>query len=235
MVQLCVLCNLAPATTVEHVPAKLFFDTPLPNNLITVPACGTCNNGSQHDDEYLRAFLMLLRAESPSGAMEKVRQRVARQLHRPGHGGLLARFQAASTLSWIKTADDEMVPEVTTNPDGKRLFDVLTKYVRGLYFHIHGVPLPTDAVFSIERLFNRATRSAEFWEPLLNAAQYASAGTTFATGSRSEFRCSHRAFPVPPLMEIMVLEFYEVFPYVAMIFTPGTDFSQPMMFPTPNG
>jgi hypothetical protein len=79
---MCVLCTLVPATTAEHIPAKLFFDKPLPDNLITVPACAPCNNGSQRDDEYLRAFVMLLRDSQPSQAIERVRERTVRHLCR---------------------------------------------------------------------------------------------------------------------------------------------------------
>jgi hypothetical protein len=233
MTQCCVLCNSAPADTVEHVPARQFFDPPLPSDLITVPACKGCNNRSQADEEYFRAFLMLLKSPPTSQAAENVRQRVARQLDRPAFGGLRKRFEETSTLRWIGTADGELIADLRTKPERERLWSVMTKYVRALYFHIHGVPLATDVVFSIERLFNRATRPPEYWEPLLDAATYAEGGTTMSVGGQSEFRYSYRTFPHQAhLMEIIVMEFYDLFPYVAMIFRPGTDLTKPVMMPT---
>jgi hypothetical protein len=52
----CVLCGVNAATTREHVPPESFFERPYPDNLITVPACASCNQGSHLDDDYLLAF-----------------------------------------------------------------------------------------------------------------------------------------------------------------------------------
>jgi len=40
--------------TVDHVPPKGLFSKPRPNNLLTVPACLSCNNSKSDDDEFFR-------------------------------------------------------------------------------------------------------------------------------------------------------------------------------------
>ena len=53
---ICVLCGSRPATTRDHIPPKGLFKG-LGVQLITVPACIICNNGSSSDDEDLRYFI----------------------------------------------------------------------------------------------------------------------------------------------------------------------------------
>ena len=79
--QICVICTAAPAVDQAHIPGRMFFADPLPDNLITVPTCKACNAGVKHDEEYLRVFLMALRGHTPGQAIEDVRTRVMRQLN----------------------------------------------------------------------------------------------------------------------------------------------------------
>jgi hypothetical protein len=220
---ICVLCAQAPATSVEHIPAQLFFDRPLPSNLITVPACLACNQGSQHDDEYLRAFMMLLRDSAPSEPMEKVRARTYRQLHREGYGGLRKSFQEASELRWETGPDGLPVIGLFTKPDSDRLMNVMTKYTRGLHFWSTGDVLSVESRPSIERIFNMAARPRDYWEPLLAAATYARAGAVTTIGGSEQFQLAFRPVDAGDCISVMVLDFYRSFPYVAMMLKPGTD------------
>jgi len=226
---LCVLCVVAPATTRAHVPAELFFDRPLPSNLIT---CLPCNNRSQLDDEYLRTFMMLLRDSVPSQAMERVRDRTVRRLHREDYPGLRITFEQSSELRW-HTESGLGAREVGlfTKPNRERLWRVMNKYARGLYFYVSGSALPVDAVLSIERLFNRETRPDEYWEPLLAAADYARRGRVDSVGAGAEFRYAFNPVTKGAALAVMVLEFYQLFPYVAMVFRPGTDLNKPVSVP----
>jgi hypothetical protein len=51
------MCD-APATGVEHVPAKCFFPKGQRINLITVPSCDLHNNATSKDDEYTRGIIV---------------------------------------------------------------------------------------------------------------------------------------------------------------------------------
>jgi hypothetical protein len=57
--QLCAICGIEKATTMDHIPPKGIFAKPRPQNLITVPACKKCNNAASKDDEDFRAHLSL--------------------------------------------------------------------------------------------------------------------------------------------------------------------------------
>jgi hypothetical protein len=53
----CVICGIRPAETVDHVPPKCFFKGVANAQLRTVPACCTCNNGASSDDEDVRFYI----------------------------------------------------------------------------------------------------------------------------------------------------------------------------------
>lgn len=226
---ICVLCAASEATTREHIPAELFFARPLPRNLVTVPSCAACNHNSQHEDEYLRAFMMQLRGHTPSQAIENVRSRAVRQMDREPR--LRAGFQEASEFRWEVGTDGQPVVGLSTKPDRERLWKVLTKYARGLHFWSTGTILPIDAPPSIERIFNRNTRPADYWEPLLAAADYARTGTVITIGADAEFTYSFRAIDRGDALSTMVLDYYQSFAYVAIMMKPGTDFQKPQRLP----
>jgi hypothetical protein len=203
---ICVLRTAAPATTDEHIPARLFFDRPMPDNLITVRACAACNNGSQLEDEYVRAFLMSLRDSTPSDAIENVRASTMRQLERKDR--LRHVLQQASEFRPVRaTPDGQPVLGLFTRPDSARC-----QYARGLHFWSTGSILPADALPSIECIFNMETRPADYWEPMLAAAEYARAGTVVTVGAEAEFKYAFRAPAKGDALSVMVLDFYGSFP-----------------------
>ena len=52
----CIYCG-GEADTKEHIPPKVFLDTPYPDYLPVVPACMRCNNEKAPYEEYLACFL----------------------------------------------------------------------------------------------------------------------------------------------------------------------------------
>ena len=57
--KICAFCGTNQATTRDHVPPKGIFTRPLPNDLVTVPACNPCNNKASVLDEQFRVMLSL--------------------------------------------------------------------------------------------------------------------------------------------------------------------------------
>lgn len=217
----CVICTVAAAVSQAHIPGRMFFDTPLPDNLITVPSCKDCNGGVKNDEEYLRAFLLALRGDVSGAAIESVRGRVTRQL---GYQPLLRqRFLEASELRSETGVDGAVALGLHTAPDSARLRNVLSNYARALHFWCTGTVAPPDALLSIERVFHRQTRPPEYWAPILAALDFATAGTVTTRGATGEFRLSFRELRRADLLSAMVIEFYRSFAYVALICRPGTN------------
>lgn len=57
--EVCAICGEQKKCTRDHVPPKGIFLKPRLKNLVTVPACHDCNNGSSQNDERFRMYLAL--------------------------------------------------------------------------------------------------------------------------------------------------------------------------------
>jgi hypothetical protein len=142
--QLCALCGINTATTREHVPPKSIFLQPRPNNLITIPCCKACNNGSSKSDEKFKVYLGLHAAMySPNG--EKLFQEALKTLNRSPKlksqvlEGLIdidAKTPAGLTLLGYKGI----------KWDNKTYVSTLTKISKGLFFHHFGCVVPDDII-----------------------------------------------------------------------------------------
>jgi len=142
--QVCVLCGKRSATTQDHVPPKGIFPKPRPNDLITVPACFSCNHGASRQDEIFRVNLSLhagvdapdTKALWENHALRTVKhnRRLRRKLvsgMRPVYvkstGGIILRKEGG--VLWDSVAHDS----------------VINRIIRGLYFHHYGSILPPES------------------------------------------------------------------------------------------
>lgn len=82
--RLCVYCG-KQADSKDHAPPQCLMLPPLPTNLITLPACKSCNNGFSFDENVVRVFLSQIGAHSrlveerlPGGWLDKTLERSPR-------------------------------------------------------------------------------------------------------------------------------------------------------------
>ena len=52
----CIYCG-NPAQSSEHIIARCLLEKPYPNNLLTVPACSSCNHSVSSDEKYFEIIL----------------------------------------------------------------------------------------------------------------------------------------------------------------------------------
>src|SRR5262249_40562362 len=110
--ELCVYCGVAPRETVDHIPPKLFFDPPYPNNFLTVPACANCNKSFQADDEYTRFVVTIdFRAQKNPAAQLKL-PAVLRSLQRPQAKHFSDYLLKQMSLSIVLGADGNPLGQV---------------------------------------------------------------------------------------------------------------------------
>jgi hypothetical protein len=228
--QRCVLCSINPADSVEHVTPCSFFEPPYPNNLITVPSCAHCNQGSHLDDDYLLGFLVSLDTPGASPTLDLVRARVTRGMHRPAFPGLRKRLQEAVEFHYERDPTTGTgIANVGIRPEPDRLTRVLQKQVRGLAYYITGNPVRRSTFMQLERTHNMQTRPPEFWEMWVKAAEYAPLGQTGGVGD--VFGYAYREVKRSALAAVVRLEYYAVFSYVALIYRP--DFAPPQRVAMP--
>lgn len=151
-VSTCTYCCVSEATTDDHVVPEGLFPSPPPEGYIKVPACYACNNGFSRDEEY---FLIAVLGPATVSSPEAIRvlERLGEE-HRGGRrkrAGLAARFLDARTPVDVQTPGGIYLGSAPGfQMEVERVNRVLSKMVRGLYFHEYSRRLPSDAVVFVE-------------------------------------------------------------------------------------
>lgn len=118
LIQGCLYCDGAPDTR-EHVPSRIFLDTPFPPELPIVGACNECNNGFSMDETYVACLVeAVVAGTTEPGKMR--RPTIAKILRRSKK--LRARLDAARQENGGQTS---FMPEV------ERVRKVMVKLARG--------------------------------------------------------------------------------------------------------
>ncbi|MHC8285371.1 hypothetical protein ACYZUD_00680 [Pseudomonas sp. XS1P51] len=114
----CIYCGGTEETR-EHVPSKVFLDSPLPENLPIVSACRYCNNGFSSDEEYLACLIESVVSNSTDPD----------KLHRVKIANILLRSPALKArLESAKIIVDE---QLHYNIEPQRVKNIVLKLARG--------------------------------------------------------------------------------------------------------
>jgi hypothetical protein len=136
----CVFCGRRRKLTRDHIPPKcLWLRGTRPSNLITVPACKSCNLGTSGDDEYLRLVLVANREAAVHHAAKNLWPSVIRSLNRP-----VARafFETVHEVELVSQGGLILGKTSAAMVDRDRLQRVLAKIIRGLFWHEYRRRLP---------------------------------------------------------------------------------------------
>lgn len=128
----CVYCP-AVATSNDHAPPRCLLQRPLPANVVTLPACSSCNTGFSFDENVVRALLTLVST----------------------HPDLVAERAPGGRLERAIARDKRLreILERSVQPDGNyglteelshSLHRVFRKTVQGLFFGLYNRLLKPD-------------------------------------------------------------------------------------------
>ena len=163
----CYLCGVA-ATTRDHIPPRGIFPKPWPSNLLTVPACATCNQSRSLDDEYFRVVVAAGSNDSPQ-SLDLLRQRILPKMRkRPGL--ILGLMKSAQWVDVSSPGGIHVGCGRALSFDRPRIQVVIDKIVRGLFFKHTGHRLPTQWVvedFLYKPLVREELRAAILGLPLI--------------------------------------------------------------------
>lgn len=141
----CVYCGVTTDVTDDHVPPKCLFQPPLPSNLITVPACRTCNERFGLDDEYFKTA-MVFRWDTDAHPVALARRESAlRAVAREQAIGFRRLFTDSLESAPIVLRSGIFVEEGGRfDADINRIRAVVKRIVRGLHYTKLGITLPYD-------------------------------------------------------------------------------------------
>jgi len=125
--------------TDDHAPPRNIFPKPRPSDLITVPACLNCNASTSKDEEYFRLKLCLGEQVGDNAAARKNRATIFRSLERPQAAGLRRSLVSDIRTVQVRTpAGIYLGRRLAFDVDIERIFRVVEKTVRGLFFNETG-------------------------------------------------------------------------------------------------
>jgi len=145
MPRICAICGQLGATTRDHIPPKSIFPRPLPNDLITVPACEICNNTASRYDEIFKVFISF-RITEPNELTDRTARtietnnrlfrRLQDECRELGLVDLQGNIEVVNVAQWDSDAHDRVIERV----------------IRGLYFHHTGRPVPHNHEVKVQFL-----------------------------------------------------------------------------------
>ena len=159
----CAYCGELREITRDHVIPRSLFLRPLPDEMVTVPACDACNSKKARHDDFLRDLLTIDFEGCESPIAQRVFQEKVLSSHRQGK----------SLLSRIALNEAKETPIVSKSGlylgechvahfDLGRANEMFSFIVRGLYFRLREVVLPLDCKFEIRRLDGEGAK--KWWE-----------------------------------------------------------------------
>lgn len=143
--KLCIYCGSDKDMTVDHVPPKLLFPKPLPNDMFTVPSCDKCNTSFEKDDEYFRGILASCLSVYDDDKASKVNKKFLAGLNRPQAKGFQKTFQDSIRMVDLKSQGGIIVGRTPALlVDANRFQTTAKRITRGLFYKIRGYSIPED-------------------------------------------------------------------------------------------
>lgn len=147
---LCIFCGNT-ANTREHIPPKQFFKGTPDKPLITVPSCNTCNAGFQKDEDFFRQFYASMLMERSSEAKKLMEGEVSRSILRTpalGHQ-MFSQMKLVDAYTKAGLYKGKMTMYTVSGSDKMRINRVVTKVIKGLFFHEFGQTIPENWITKI--------------------------------------------------------------------------------------
>jgi hypothetical protein len=150
----CVYCGERKARTIDHVISKCLFPSSYnKKDVITVPCCSECNKSFSLDEEYFRNFICSISSESSENASILFNTKIIKSIQRRPQIGW--KFFSRMKLVDVYTKNGIYIDQKTQisipEEDRKRYFNVLDKYIKGLFFYEFKKILPKN--FKIDHFF----------------------------------------------------------------------------------
>lgn len=143
---ICPICGRDQLLTRDHLPPKGLFGKPLPGDLLTVATCSDCNGSSTKDDEYFRTVLTLRNDVLAHPKGKEAFASVKRAFQKPEKHAFRNMILKNIVPVGVHSKDDDFLgTALAYDVDADRLRRVVTKLIRGLFYHETNTVLPQSA------------------------------------------------------------------------------------------
>jgi hypothetical protein len=128
----CAYCGAA-ATTRDHIPPVKLFPRPRSSDLVTVPACESCNNDASVNNEYF-VWAVTMNVKSGSESERVVQQRLAEPVTARRRRTIEQLKRSMRPVDVMSPGGVYLGQAMGYDADRPRLNAVIERCVRGLYF-----------------------------------------------------------------------------------------------------
>jgi hypothetical protein len=151
---MCVYCDQREGTTDDHVIPKSVFLPPLAGNMVTVPACLTCNGEKSKDDEFLRDILLVdWENETHPMAQGELKEKLIRSIGRNRSQLIREGRNTRQATPFHSPAGVYLCTAPAIPIDQARINLMFARMVRGLYYRFTDkTRLPTDSTFEVGKV-----------------------------------------------------------------------------------
>jgi hypothetical protein len=212
----CAYCGAEGNLTVDHIPPKCLLPDPLPSDLITVPCCETCRDGTANDDTYFQAALAMRSGLYQHPDVQKILPKIVKSFGRPEQIIFTEYFFNQVKLVQVQTASESVQHPVATI-DLNRIRAVLSRITMGLYFHEVGKRLPDECqtwVITNDEYSNMSSEAKKIIGKVVSTAEIASRRTSGETAFGYKFSFAEDN----NFCSIWILTFYESLSFVTATF-----------------
>lgn len=207
----CAYCGDTGARTVDHVPPKCLFPKPRPDDLITVPCCEECREGTSKDDEYFWTMLVLRARLAQHPDVQSLLPKVIRSLKKPQKEGFVRSILEGTGLIDLETEGGLYLGKAPTyEVDFGRMTRVVKRTIKGLYWHeTDGERLRSDTHVTTYALENFEAMDQEQAKALIHLVDLAASGDRGEAIGKDTFRYSAGFAQDRPRTSVWLLTFYE--------------------------
>lgn len=133
----CVYCGEEKETTRDHVISRNLFHQYNLKKPIIVFSCAECNKGFSLDEEYFRIFVCSLALEHSRHASALFFSKIKRSIQRRPKIGykIMNQMELVDVYTKSRIWIGKRTKIHITKEDWNRYFNILNKYIKGLFFH----------------------------------------------------------------------------------------------------
>jgi hypothetical protein len=143
----CVYCGAQNPETKDHVPPKGIFPPPRPSNLITVPCCSKCHDGTSKDDEYFRDMIALRDDVHNHPKIQNIIPKIMKSLAKPAKQKYATSLLTGTKTKRLITPNGLYVGNgIFFDVEISRLDKVVERTVKGLFWHEKKIAYPVNGI-----------------------------------------------------------------------------------------
>lgn len=210
----CAYCGKAPAGTLDHVPPKCFFASPLPKDLITVPGCKECNVRFSSDDLYAHLAISSRQDVGAQPRLSGVIQGAMERFDKPRNHRLRGMMAQGLSHRDVEVRSGVIVPgQDVLMIDRPRVIRWLERIFRGLHYHETMERVPDGYTVTVglgEDHPDQVKRCVEWFRQ-----------RPLRTCGAPVFEYKWMPMPDCPEASLWCAEFYHVMPVLGFILPPG--------------